>query len=99
MAYAKQLVSALLLRMQQKLLHAPVQQFGYVNFIFRRAGDFVNPAELFQFFAGLADPPPPSPPHPPSPPPPPTPPPPPPHPPPPPPAPPPPRRTPTPPPR
>src|SRR5882757_3506613 len=56
MAYATQPVSALLFRMQRKLLHAPVQQFGYVNFIFRRAGDFVNPAKLFQFFAGLAEP-------------------------------------------
>jgi hypothetical protein len=38
--------SSLLLRMQQQLLHAPVQQFPYINFIFRRAGDFVDPAEL-----------------------------------------------------
>src|ERR1035437_7117174 len=37
----------LLARMQQQLLHTPVQQFADVNFVFRRARDFVNPSELF----------------------------------------------------
>jgi hypothetical protein len=47
---------ALLFRMQRQLLHAPVQQFRDVYFIFRRAGDFVNPAKLFQLFSGFAEP-------------------------------------------
>jgi len=42
--------------MQNEFLHAPIQQFGDVDFVFRRAGDFVNPAELFQLLAGLAKP-------------------------------------------
>src|SRR5580700_3095079 len=46
----------LFLRMQDEFLHAPVQQFGHVNLVFRGAGDFVYPAELLEFLAGLAQP-------------------------------------------
>src|SRR5260221_1913361 len=35
----------LFLRMQDEFLHAPVQQFADVDFVFRRARDFVNPPE------------------------------------------------------
>jgi hypothetical protein len=33
-------------RRENQLLHSPVQQFGDVEFVFGRAGDLVNPAEL-----------------------------------------------------
>ena len=40
--------------MQKQLLHAPIQQFADVDFVFRRARDFVNPSELLELLAGLA---------------------------------------------
>src|ERR1700693_5657719 len=46
----------LFLRMQDELLHAPVQQFAHVNLVFRWARNFVDPAELFEFLARLAEP-------------------------------------------
>jgi hypothetical protein len=41
--------------MQHPLLHAPVQQFGDKEYVFRRTYHFVNPAELLQLFALLAE--------------------------------------------
>src|SRR5438094_555240 len=41
--------------MQDQLLHAPVEQRGDVEQVFRRAGDFVDPAELLELFPGLAE--------------------------------------------
>src|ERR1700757_3174073 len=41
--------------LEEEFLDAPVKKFGDVEFVFRRAGDFVNPAELFWLFAGLAE--------------------------------------------
>ena len=38
-----------LLRVQLQLLHAPVQQLGDVDLVFRGAGQAVNPAEFFQY--------------------------------------------------
>ena len=40
---------------QHELLDAPIQQFGDVEHVFRGARHLVNPAELFQPFAGLAE--------------------------------------------
>jgi len=47
-------VRQLLSWMQHELLHPPVNQFPYENFIFRRARNFVNPSELFELPAGPA---------------------------------------------
>jgi hypothetical protein len=43
----------LLFRAENELLHAPVQQFADVDFVFRWACDFVDPSELFELSAGL----------------------------------------------
>ena len=40
--------------MQDELLHTPVQQFAEVDFVFRRARDFMNPAKFLELFPGLA---------------------------------------------
>src|SRR6266404_674181 len=45
----------LFFRVQYQFLYPPVQQFTDVDFIFRRAGDFVNPAELLELLAGFAE--------------------------------------------
>jgi len=42
-------------RFEDKLLDSPVQDFSYIEFVFGRAGDFVNPAELARLLAGLAE--------------------------------------------
>ena len=40
-----------------EFLRAPVRtRLSHVDLVFRWAVDFVNPAKLFQFFAGLAEP-------------------------------------------
>ena len=36
-------------------MHGPIEQFGDVNLILRRARDFVNPPELFDLLARLAE--------------------------------------------
>jgi hypothetical protein len=36
-------------------LDSPIQDFGDVEFVFRGAGDFVDPAEVAWLFAGLAE--------------------------------------------
>src|SRR6266446_2107967 len=41
--------------MQDQLLHAPVEQLGDVQQVFRRAGDFVDLAELLELFSGLPE--------------------------------------------
>src|SRR5882672_6595839 len=40
---------------EDEFLHAPVEDFGDVEFVFRRAGDGVDPAELPGLFAGFAE--------------------------------------------
>jgi len=40
--------------MQQQLLYAPVQDFGDVDFVLGRAGDFMDPSELFRLASGLS---------------------------------------------
>src|SRR5882672_4401277 len=42
--------------MQNKFLHPPVQQFSHEDYVLRRASNFVNPAKLLEFLAGLAEP-------------------------------------------
>src|SRR5690348_12994252 len=42
---------ASLLRFEDQLLHAPVQQLSDVQFIFRGARNFVNPTELLELLA------------------------------------------------
>src|SRR5262245_50176756 len=42
-------------RAQRQFLHAPVEQFSDVKFIFRGARDFVNPSKLLGLMAGLAE--------------------------------------------
>src|SRR6202035_442083 len=46
---------ARLLRMQDQLLHAPIQDFGDIEGVLVRAGDGVDPAELLELFAGAAE--------------------------------------------
>ena len=46
-------LSRLLDRLQNQLLHPPIQQLGDVEFILRRAGDFVDPSELLELLARL----------------------------------------------
>src|SRR5205085_771401 len=41
--------------MQNQFLYAPVDDFRDVEFIFRRAGDLVNPAELLWLLTGAAE--------------------------------------------
>ena len=41
--------------MQNQLLHAPIQDFGDINFVLRRARDLVNPAELLQLVAHASE--------------------------------------------
>src|SRR5579864_9228505 len=41
--------------MQDQFLNPPIQQLGYVDFIFRWTRDFVNPAELFRLASGAAE--------------------------------------------
>src|SRR5260221_8483455 len=48
--------ACLLVRLEDQLLHAPVQQLGDVQQVFRGAGDLVDPAELLELLAGLAKP-------------------------------------------
>src|SRR5207249_12166054 len=45
----------LLLRVENQLLHAPVQDFSDVKLVFGWACHFVNPAELFELLAGFAE--------------------------------------------
>src|SRR5258706_8722588 len=45
----------LLLRMQNQLLHAPVEQLRDIEHVLRGAGDLVDPAELLQLLAGFAE--------------------------------------------
>src|SRR6266851_4488289 len=40
---------------ENEFLDAPVQDFGDVELVFGGAGDFVNPAELAELFAGFAE--------------------------------------------
>src|SRR5258708_37330602 len=40
---------------ENEFLDAPVQNFGDVERVFGGAGDFVNPAELAELFAGFAE--------------------------------------------
>src|SRR2546421_7872200 len=47
---------ALLARIEDQLLHAPVQDFGDVDLVLVRTGDLVHPAELLELLAGLAEP-------------------------------------------
>ncbi len=46
-------LSRLLERLQDQLLHPPIQQLGDVEFIHRQAGDFVDPSELLELLARL----------------------------------------------
>src|SRR6266404_3067217 len=41
--------------MENQLLHAPIQYFGDIELVFRRAGHLVNPTELLKLLAGLAE--------------------------------------------
>src|SRR5437588_13104252 len=41
-------LSALICRAQNQFLHAPIQNLSDVDFVFRWARDFVNPAELLR---------------------------------------------------
>src|SRR3954451_23852895 len=47
---------ALLARIDDQLLYAPVQDFGDVDLVLRRAGDLVDPAELLGLLARAAEP-------------------------------------------
>src|SRR5207237_7722608 len=49
-------LGALLARIEDQLLHAPVQDFGDVDLVLVRTGDLVHPAELLELLAGLAEP-------------------------------------------
>ena len=40
---------------KDQLLHAPIEQLRHVQFILRRAGYLVNPAELAELFAGFTE--------------------------------------------
>ena len=42
-------------RLKNQLLHAPIQELGDVELIFRGAGDFVDPSELLELLARLAE--------------------------------------------
>src|ERR1700722_19092117 len=42
-------------RLQNQLLHAPVQELGDIQHVLRRTRHRVNPAELLQLLAGLAE--------------------------------------------
>src|SRR6267154_4358602 len=46
---------ALFRRVQNQLLHAPVEQLRDIEHVLRGAGDLVDPAELLQLFAGFAE--------------------------------------------
>src|SRR2546425_10383665 len=41
--------------LEDEFLNAPVEDFTDVEFVFRRTGHFVNPAELAELLAGLAE--------------------------------------------
>jgi len=41
--------------MENELLHPPVQYFGDIELVFRWTGLLVNPTELFELLAGLAE--------------------------------------------
>src|SRR5712691_12626291 len=41
--------------LEDEFLHAPVEDFTDVAFVFRGAGNFVNPTELAELLAGLAE--------------------------------------------
>jgi len=43
-----------LIRMQDQLLDAPIEDFGREDHVFGRACHFVDPAELLELLAGLA---------------------------------------------
>src|SRR5437763_5211948 len=42
-------------RLENQLLHAPIQELGDVELVFRGAGDFVNPSKLLELLARLAE--------------------------------------------
>src|ERR1700726_168511 len=42
--------------LERQLLDAPVQDFSDVKFVLERACDFVDPAEVAELLAGLAEP-------------------------------------------
>src|ERR1051326_965142 len=44
-----------LVRMQQELLHAPIQNFGDVECVLVRAGDGMHPTELLELFSRAAE--------------------------------------------
>src|SRR5580692_4991887 len=44
-----------LLRMQDQLLHPPIEDFGDIEHVLVRAGDGMDPAELLELFAGAAE--------------------------------------------
>src|SRR5580692_4191152 len=46
---------ARLLRMQDQLLHPPIEDFGDIERVLVRAGDGVDPAELLELLAGAAE--------------------------------------------
>src|SRR5689334_2682177 len=46
---------AALLGVQRELLDTPIEDFAYVELIFRRARHLVNPAELLQLLSSLAE--------------------------------------------
>ena len=50
-ARGRSMSSELTTRFENQLLYAPIQQFGDVEFGFRRARDFVDPTELLELFA------------------------------------------------
>src|ERR1700693_3013689 len=41
--------------LKYQFLHTPVEQFGDIQLVFGGAGNFVNPAELAELFAGFAE--------------------------------------------
>src|ERR1700730_3844007 len=45
----------LMIRLQNQFLHAPIQQLADIEFVFRRARDFVDPTKLLELLAGLAE--------------------------------------------
>src|SRR4030088_2984985 len=46
---------ALLIRMEQQLLNAPIQDFRHIELVLGRAGDFMDPSELLGLLAPLAE--------------------------------------------
>src|SRR5262249_45521641 len=54
-AARSRLTPSLLLRIEYQLLHPPVEQLGDVEQVLGRAGDLVDPAELLELLARLAE--------------------------------------------